>query len=107
MRRGQGGLGTSLVILLDQLDESSDPPEEPLISAVTLAQLSFGPLVADEEGERAVLRHTPELGEYRLSFQGRGVLAGTGGPVSWVILVGMTSRVGPKGQVEMCIRDSF
>src|ERR1035441_9712677 len=54
MRPGKGVLDTSLVILLDQLDEGSDLPEEPLITAVTLAVLSVGPLIADNEGERAV-----------------------------------------------------
>jgi tRNA(fMet)-specific endonuclease VapC len=51
MRSGGAVLDTSLVI---QLDEESDLPEEPHISAVTLAELSVGPLVADDEGERAV-----------------------------------------------------
>jgi tRNA(fMet)-specific endonuclease VapC len=37
----------------DRLDEHSDLPEEPLITAVTLAELSVGPLVAVDESERA------------------------------------------------------
>lgn len=41
------------MILLDRLSASSDLPEEPLISAVTLAELSVGPLVTDDERERA------------------------------------------------------
>lgn len=53
MRSGQGLLDTSVVILLDRLDEHSDLPEEPLITAVTLAELSVGPLVTDDESERA------------------------------------------------------
>ncbi|HEY5272003.1 MAG TPA: type II toxin-antitoxin system VapC family toxin [Acidimicrobiales bacterium] len=53
MRPGQGLLDTSVVILLDRLDEHSDLPEEPLITAVTLAELSVGPLVTDDESERA------------------------------------------------------
>jgi tRNA(fMet)-specific endonuclease VapC len=53
MRPGQGVLDTSVVILLDQLDEDADLPEEPLITAVTLAELSVGPLVSDDETERA------------------------------------------------------
>ena len=53
MRPGQGLLDTSVVILLDRLDVHSDLPEEPLITAVTLAELSVAPLVTDEESERA------------------------------------------------------
>jgi hypothetical protein len=46
MRPGRGILDTSVVILLDQMDESADLPEEPLLSVVALAELSVGPLVA-------------------------------------------------------------
>lgn len=53
MRPGQGVLDTSVVILLDQLDVDADLPEDPLITAVTLAELSVGPLVADDKKERA------------------------------------------------------
>lgn len=48
----EGILDTSTVILLGQLDPSS-LPEEPKITAVTLAELSVGPLVAVHESERA------------------------------------------------------
>lgn len=48
----RGLLDTSTVILLERLDEDSLPPE-PLISAVTLAELSVGPLVAGDDAERA------------------------------------------------------
>jgi predicted nucleic acid-binding protein len=54
MRPGPGVLDTSVVILLDQLDADADLPEEPLITAVTLAELTVGPLVTDDETERAV-----------------------------------------------------
>jgi len=54
MRPGAGVLDTSVVILLDQLAADADLPEEPLITAVTLAELSVGPLVTDNESERAV-----------------------------------------------------
>jgi hypothetical protein len=40
--------------LLDQLDADADLPEEPLITAVTLAELSVGPLITDDDSERAV-----------------------------------------------------
>jgi hypothetical protein len=43
-----------VVILLDQLAADADLPEEPLITTVTLAELSVGPLVTDDESERAV-----------------------------------------------------
>ena len=54
MRPGPGVLDTSVVILLDQLAADADLPEEPLITTVTLAELSVGPLVTDNESERAV-----------------------------------------------------
>jgi predicted nucleic acid-binding protein len=40
------------VILLQRLTDAAVLPEEPLITAVTLAELSVGPLVAEEESER-------------------------------------------------------
>jgi hypothetical protein len=46
-------LDTSTVILLRRLTDASSLPEEPLITAVTLAELAVGPLVADDERERA------------------------------------------------------
>lgn len=49
----QGILDTSTVILLDRLTDPSELPAEPLITAVTLAELSVGPLVASDEAERA------------------------------------------------------
>lgn len=47
-----GLLDTSTVVLLGRL-HAEDLPEEPLISAVTLAELSVGPLVATSRKERA------------------------------------------------------
>ena len=47
-----GLLDTSAVILMARLDPA-DLPERPLISAITLAELSVGPLVATDEAERA------------------------------------------------------
>lgn len=52
-RSGQGVLDTSTVVLLPRLTDATDLPVEPLITAVTLAELAVGPLVAREEGERA------------------------------------------------------
>ena len=48
----EGLLDTSVVIILEQLDTAS-LPERPLISAITLAELSVGPLVASDN-ERAI-----------------------------------------------------
>ena len=50
---GAGLLDTSTLILLPRLRDSSILPERPLISAITLAELSVGPLVATDEAERA------------------------------------------------------
>jgi tRNA(fMet)-specific endonuclease VapC len=49
----RGVLDTSTVILLGRLTDASVLPAEPLITAVTLAELSVGPLVATEQQERA------------------------------------------------------
>jgi predicted nucleic acid-binding protein len=48
----RGVLDTSTVVLLGQL-VASDLPDEPVITSVTLAELSVGPLVAKDEHERA------------------------------------------------------
>ena len=52
-RADRGILDTSTVILLPRLADASALPAEPLITAVTLAELSVGPLVARDEHERA------------------------------------------------------
>jgi tRNA(fMet)-specific endonuclease VapC len=51
-RPTRGVLDTSTVILLGRLEDAATLPVEPLITAVTLAELSVGPLVADDERER-------------------------------------------------------
>lgn len=48
-----GLLDTSTVILLPRLRDPDVLPDAPLISAITLAELSVGPLVASTEAERA------------------------------------------------------
>lgn len=48
-----GLLDTSTLILLPQLVDPSVLPLHPLISAITLAELTVGPLVARDEKERA------------------------------------------------------
>lgn len=47
-----GLLDTNAIILLDSLDPA-DLPSEPVISTVTLAELSVGPLTTDDPSERA------------------------------------------------------
>lgn len=47
-----GMLDTSTVILLGRLDDPADLPEESVVSAITLAELSVGPHVARTVTER-------------------------------------------------------
>ena len=53
--RGQalrGLLDTSTLILLPRIDDPAGLPDEPLISTITLAELTVGPLVASSDHER-------------------------------------------------------
>jgi len=52
-RHDIGLLDTNTLILLPRFQDASVLPEHPLISAITLAELSVGPLVATDETERA------------------------------------------------------
>jgi tRNA(fMet)-specific endonuclease VapC len=52
-RPQRGLLDTSTLILLPQLDDATQLPHEPLISTITLAELSVGPLVARTAQQRA------------------------------------------------------
>lgn len=49
----RGVLDTSTVTFLPRLTDVGTLPAEPLITTVTLAELSVGPLVTDDEQERA------------------------------------------------------
>jgi tRNA(fMet)-specific endonuclease VapC len=49
----RGILDTSTVIVLGQIADASVLPTQPLITTVTLAELSVGPLVAEDDSERA------------------------------------------------------
>jgi tRNA(fMet)-specific endonuclease VapC len=49
----RGVLDTSTLILLPRLADATALPAEPLITAVTLAELSVGPLVTQDRRERA------------------------------------------------------
>lgn len=53
MTDGRGLLDTSTVINLPKITDPSTLPDQPLISAITLAELSVGPLVAATDRERA------------------------------------------------------
>jgi len=53
MADGPGLLDTSTVILLPRLRGADRLPAEPFISAITLAELSVGPLVASDDTERS------------------------------------------------------
>lgn len=51
--RARGVLDTSTVILLQRIEDPTVLPAEPFITAVTLAELAVGPLVAEGQAERA------------------------------------------------------
>jgi tRNA(fMet)-specific endonuclease VapC len=53
VRHERGVLDTSTLILLPRIEDDGLLPEEPLITTVTLAELSVGPLVATTAEERA------------------------------------------------------
>jgi predicted nucleic acid-binding protein len=52
-RHERGILDTSTLILLTRLEDESLLPVEPLLTTVTLAELSVGPLVAPTDDDRA------------------------------------------------------
>jgi tRNA(fMet)-specific endonuclease VapC len=54
VRHPRGLLDTSAVIALPRLRDPAALPEAAFISTITLAELSVGPLVTDDERERAV-----------------------------------------------------
>jgi tRNA(fMet)-specific endonuclease VapC len=49
----RGVLDTSTVVLLSRLTDADQLPVEPAITSITLAELSVGPLVTDDDTERA------------------------------------------------------
>ena len=53
MTDGDGLLDTSTLLLLSRITDPSVLPGFPLISAITLAEISVGPLATDDEAERA------------------------------------------------------
>ena len=58
-----GLLDTSTLILLNELADEVQLPEFPVISSITLAELSVGPLVAKTEHERKVRQLHLQLAE--------------------------------------------
>jgi hypothetical protein len=46
-------LDTSTVMVLGRIEDPADLPQDVIISAITLAELSVGPLVAQTTKERA------------------------------------------------------
>lgn len=50
----RGILDTNTLILLGRMTSTEALPEQPLITSVTLAELSVGPLVTDDLTERAI-----------------------------------------------------
>jgi tRNA(fMet)-specific endonuclease VapC len=52
-RHLRGVLDTSTVIMLPRITDPAALPAEPLITAVTLAELTVGPLAAVTDGERS------------------------------------------------------
>lgn len=65
-RQPQGILDTSTFVLLKRVSDPQSLPQEPLITAITLAELSVGPLVATSEDERA--RRQAHLQEAEADF---------------------------------------
>lgn len=62
----RGILDTSTVIALDSIDDPALLPAEPVITAITLAELSVGPLVATDDLER--VRRQIRLQEVEAAF---------------------------------------
>ena len=60
---GRGLLDTSTVILLGRITDAAALPDEPVISAITLAELSMGPLITDDPDERAARQAHLQLAE--------------------------------------------
>ena len=58
-----GLLDTSTLLLLNRVADPAQLPEIPSISAITLAELSVGPLVAKTEEERAARQAHLQLAE--------------------------------------------
>lgn len=62
----EGLLDTSAILLLPRIADASALPEIPLLSAITLAELSVGPLVTDDDAER--VRRTAQVQQAEADF---------------------------------------
>lgn len=62
----EGLLDTSTLLLLPRMRDPAVLPQVPLISAITLAELSVGPLVTDDDAERA--RRTAQVQQAEADF---------------------------------------
>jgi hypothetical protein len=63
----EGLLDTSTLLLLPRITDASVLPQVPLISAITLAELSVGPLVAS--GDRERVRRTAQVQQAEADFE--------------------------------------
>ena len=63
----QGLLDTSTLLLLPRINDPFVLPEIPLISTITLGELSVGPLVTDDDAERA--RRTAQVQQAEADFE--------------------------------------
>jgi tRNA(fMet)-specific endonuclease VapC len=66
LRPVQGVLDTSVVVQLGRIGDPGLLPEQPLITAMTLAELAVGALVPEDEAERA--RRQAQLQQAEVSF---------------------------------------
>lgn len=62
----EGLLDTSALLLLPRIDDAGSLPQTPLISVITLAELSVGPLVTDDDVER--MRRTVQVQQAEADF---------------------------------------
>ena len=67
MTDSEGLLDTSTLLLLPRIADPAVLPEMPFISAITLAELSVGPLVTADDGERA--RRTTQVQQAEADFE--------------------------------------
>jgi predicted nucleic acid-binding protein len=63
----EGLLDTSTLLLLPRIADPAHLPEIPLISSITLAELSVGPLVTGDAAERA--RRTAQVQQAEADFE--------------------------------------
>lgn len=72
----RGLLDTSTVILLGEIEDPATLPDECLVSAITLAELSVGPLVAATDEERSARQMHLQMAESDFDVVPFGAAAG-------------------------------